>query len=67
MGIITVCKNCSNRYPACHDYCPAYLEQKAKYANYKKSSKYIQDKNNLEYYTALSIRIDKQKRNKRRK
>lgn len=27
---ITVCRDCTGRYPACHDSCPKYLEQKAK-------------------------------------
>ena len=25
---ITVCRDCKERYPACHDYCEKYKEQK---------------------------------------
>lgn len=31
----TVCRNCEKRYPACHDTCESYLEEKQKNAEIK--------------------------------
>ena len=31
MGKINCCRDCPNRYPACHDTCETYQEQKAEY------------------------------------
>ncbi len=32
---ITCCKNCTNRYPACHDKCETYLHEKSLVAQFK--------------------------------
>lgn len=31
MGIGGVCKDCNERYPACHDYCERYFEAQEKW------------------------------------
>lgn len=36
MNYIRSCKNCTERYPACHDKCEKYLKEKRDYENYKK-------------------------------
>lgn len=30
MNVISSCKNCSDRHPACHDHCERYKEQVAR-------------------------------------
>lgn len=36
MGKINCCRDCPNRYPACHDTCETYQEQKAEYLENKR-------------------------------
>ena len=56
------CKDCTapKRHPGCHDKCPEYLEQKAKYEEIKEAERkwkevrggLIDQRNNL-YYEAM--------------
>ena len=36
MNYIRCCKDCKERYPACHDKCERYIKEKEAYEKYKR-------------------------------
>lgn len=58
MSITPCCKDCQDRYPACHDHCSNYKNEKAVYLQKKADIKKEKDK------YKLSISIIQQKERK---
>ena len=49
--MIKICKDCTKRYPACHDTCPyGYREEKERDSELKKARN-----EDTEYYTCVKI------------
>ena len=40
-GISGVCRDCKERYPACHDYCEKYLDANDEWQEHRKQVKAI--------------------------
>ena len=41
--MVTVCRECKERYPACHDYCERYLNAKKELEETKAKMREFQD------------------------
>jgi len=53
------CKNCPDRYPACHDHCKKYKTEKRKHEAYKKEQSKYTDAD-----TYIFDQMEKSKRSK---
>ncbi len=59
MSIKTVCKDCEERYPACHDHCEKYKNAKTEYENIKRLVRKERKKevDFLKYYYELNRKL----------
>ena len=63
-GIKSVCYECENRHPGCHDSCPTYIEARAEYD--KKKEAIQKAKANDELYDDYKIKCIRKAKSKGR-
>ena len=64
-NIISKCKDCTDRYPACHDSCEYYKDYKTKLEDFKEKKDKIKKKN-AELYTQKRDSIERERRKRKR-
>lgn len=63
-GISQCCRECTDRYPACHDYCEKYQEASEKWKSFKKQ---VKDEKFDEYFAYKVDKIKKEEKKRRGK
>ena len=62
-GISECCRNCTDRYPACHDYCERYIEASEKWKNHKKQ---VKEARFDEYFAYKIEKISREEKRRRK-
>lgn len=61
-GLSDCCRQCTERYPACHDHCEKYLDARKEWETHKRRSREMYD----EYDEYKAEAISKMKRRRRK-